>query len=178
MNEQDSVATDAEFYDITPAQIGRRGDGGIYLVVADNTEESSLALHYAARLAKSNRGHLAVLSVIDIDKAQEWGTVEDMMRHELREQAEKHIWSVARKVNELNGLIPSLYIQEGSLDDVLIHVIDQDSSIRMLVLGGGAGSGGPGRLVGYFTGKGLARLRIPVLVVPGHLDQQKIDAIT
>jgi hypothetical protein len=48
----------------------------------------------------------------------------------------------------------------------------------LLVLGGGTQANGPGALVAYFTGKGLGKLRVPVLVVPGHLDAAAIDALT
>jgi nucleotide-binding universal stress UspA family protein len=169
---------DAEFSDVTAQPNGRRGDGGIYLVVADDSDEFAVALRYAARMARSNRGHLGILNVLNINDVQQWENVEAMMRREMREQAEKFIWSVAKKVNDLNGMIPALYVLEGVHDDVLINLINNDSSIRMLILGGGTSATGPGPLVSYFTGKGLGRLRIPVLVVPGHLDQQKIDAIT
>lgn len=156
----------------------RRGDGGIYLVVADNTEEFGVALRYGALLAKSNRGHLAILQTIDHGDVQHWGNVEDMMKKELREQAEKTVGSVASRAEEISGVIPSVYIRDGGTADAIIEVINEDAAIRMLILGGGTNPAGPGPLVSYFTGKGLGRLRIPVVVVPGHLDPQKIDAIT
>ncbi len=178
MSEKNLSVKDAEYTDIIPARSGRRGDGGVYLVVADESDEFGVALRYASRIAKANRGHLGILSIMNIDDVQEWEKVEAMMRREMRQQAEKFIWSVAHRANELNGSIPALYVQEGPPDEVLVNLISADPSIRMLILGGGTGGSGPGPLVSYFTGKGLGRLRIPVLVVPGHLDPQKIDAIS
>ena len=156
---------------------GRRGDGGLYLTIASETEEGELALRYAARMAEINRGHLAVLHVIHVDDFQHWSNVEDMMRKELREEAEKFAWTMAKKANDINGQIPVLYIEEGQTADILVDVINDDTAIRMLILGGGTSAGGPGPLVAHFTGKGLGRLRVPVVVVPGNLDSQKIDAI-
>ncbi len=156
---------------------GRRGDGGVYIVVADETEEFSVALRYAARLAQNNRAHLAVLYVADLQDFQHWGGIEDKMQKELREQSEMQIWNVAKKINDLNGMRPVLYLREGDRKDELIDVIDGDASIKMLILAAGTGASGPGPLVSYFTGKGMSRLRAPVLIVPGHLEPQKIDAI-
>lgn len=156
---------------------GRRSDGGVYLVVADESDEFSLALHYAARQAKAHRARLGILNVIHIDEFQHWGNVEDMMRKELRDKAEKFVWSVAKRVNELNELTPILYIKEGEIKDVIVDVINEDESIKMLILAGGDGSGSPGSLVAHFSSKGLARLRVPLMIVPGHLDNQKIDDI-
>lgn len=159
---------------------GRRtNDGGVYLVVYDETEEFSVALRYAARLAASARGRLAILHVSDFGDFQHWNKIEDMMRREQRMEAEKSLLAVAKKVNDLNGHIPAFYAREGNREEVILEVINEDADIRMLILGGGTqGGGGPGPLVSHFTGKGLGRLRVPVVVVPGHLEPQKIDEIT
>ncbi len=155
---------------------GRRGDGGIYLVVADDSPEFALALRYAARRAEASRAHVGILHVINIDDFQHWSNVETMMLRELREDAEHRIWEIAKTVNELNGYYPVLYIREGTRTDAVTELINEDETIRMLVLGAGE-SGGPGPLVSHFTGKGLTKLRAPVMVVPGHLEMQKIDTI-
>lgn len=157
--------------------LGRRSDGGIYLTVARDTPEGQAALRYAARLSAAHRGHLAIVQNITIDDFQHWGNVEQRMRQELRAEAESFIWNVAKKINELNGVFPSLSVEEGPWIDVLLKMINEDPDIRMLILGGGTGSGGPGPLVSYFTGKGLSRLRVPLVIVPGHLEPQAIDEI-
>lgn len=157
---------------------GRRdSDGGVYLVVYDETEEFSVALRYAARLAASVRGRLAILHVSDFEDFQHWNKIEDMMRREQRTEAEKNLQAIAKKVNDLNGHIPAFYMREGSKEDTILEIINEDTDIRMLILGGGTQGGGPGPLVSHFTGKGLGRLRVPVVIVPGHLDPQKIDEI-
>lgn len=160
-----------------PAKKGRRSDGGVYLVMADESEEFPVALRYAARLAQNNRGHLAVLYVADMQDFQHWSGIESQMRKELREQAEMYIWDIAKKINDLNDMIPVLYIGEGNRKDVLVDVINEDLGIKMLVLAAGSGPTGPGPLVSYFSGKGLNRLRVPLVLVPGHIEMQKIDAI-
>lgn len=155
----------------------RRSDGGIYLVVADDSDEFGLALRYASRMASAHRGHVAVLYVIDVADFQHWNNVEEIIRTEMREKAEKELYAIAARVNEINGQFPSFYIREGNKADVLVDVINDDIGIRMLVLGGATQATGPGPLVSHFTGRGLSRLRVPVVVVPGHLEAVKIDAI-
>ena len=161
--------------ELTPRR--RRGDGGVYLVVADDTEEFGVALRYVAKRAKSQRAHVGILYVISIDDFQHWSKVETLMRRELREKAEKFIWENAEKINDLNGTIPCLYIREGVRTDSIVDVINEDLNIRALVLGGGTSAKGPGPLVSHFTSKGLGRLRVPVIVVPGNLEPQKVDSI-
>lgn len=155
----------------------RRGDGGVYLVAADESDEFHVALRYAARRAQVNRAHVGILHVTVVDDFVHWGTIEARMLRELRQQAEKFVWDVARKVNELNGLLPVIYLREGTRTEAIIDVINEDMNIKMLVLTGGTQGSGPGPLVSYFTGKGLGRLRVPVTVVPGYLEPQKIDSV-
>lgn len=155
----------------------RRGDGGVYLVITDDTEEFGLALRYAARRAETSRAHVGILHTLSIDDFQHWGNVEEMMRKELRAESEKIIWNAAKKVNDLNSTRPVLYMREGSRIDSIIDLINEDEHIRMLVLAASAGGKGPGPLVSHFTGKGLSRLRVPITIVPGDLEPQKIDAL-
>lgn len=152
----------------------RKSDGGVYLVVADESEEFGVALSYAVRCAQAGRAHVGILHIIDTGDFQHWGNVEAIMRKELRAEAEKRVWAVAKEVQDLSGLCPALYIAEGKRTEAVAAVIDGDDHIRMLILGGGTGAAGPGPLVQYFTGKGLGRLRVPVTVVPAHSETRKI----
>jgi len=156
---------------------GRAGDGGVYLVVADDTEEFQIALRYAARRAQTHRAHIGILQIINVEDFIHWGNIEARMRKELRDDAEKFVFNTARKVNELNGLIPCIYVSEGARNDMVVEAINEDMNIKALILAGGTQGSGPGPMVNYFTGKGLSRLRVPVVVVPGHLEPQKIDAV-
>lgn len=175
-NAQNIIDVDGE--DITqPSKGSRRGDGGTYLIVADESDEFDVALRYAALAASHRRGHVGIVHILDIDDFQHWGTVESQMRKEMREQGEKFVWNVAKRINDMTGQTPSVYIEEGKRNDVLIDIINRDNMIVKLVLGVSAGAGGPGPMVSYFTGKGMNRLRVPVLLVPGHLEPQAIDGL-
>ena len=156
----------------------RKGDGGVYMVVVDDTPEFELALRYAARMAYNRRGHVALLQIIDVEEFQDWGNVEAMLRKELREKAEQSIWEAARKVYDLTGQLSVLYIGEGEARQAVIETINGDDSLVQLVLGGGTGAKGPGALINYLVMKGLGDLRIPAVIVPGNLDTTRIDAIT
>lgn len=156
----------------------RRGDGGTYLIIADGSSEFSIAEHYAARIALARRAHIAIAHITDLEEFVHWGKVEAMMRRDLRAQAEKAIWQVAKNMNENYDLYPSLHIREGKMIDKIIDIIDEDKQIRALILAGSTNTSNQGPLISYFSGKGMSRLRIPVIIIPGHLDKPAIDAIT
>lgn len=154
--------------EIVPSKKRRKGDGGTYLVVADDSDEFRLALKYACQAAINHRAHVGILRILDDSEFQHWGAIEEKLKREQRIQAESYIWTVAGLANECGGVVPSLYFEEGDSHDALIKTIDADENIIKLVLGG-RGGGTPGPLVSYCVGKGLEKLRVPVVVVPGHL---------
>jgi nucleotide-binding universal stress UspA family protein len=156
----------------------RRGDGGTYLIIADGSEEFSIASHYAARIALARRAAIAIAHITDLEEFIHWGKVEAMMRQDLRMQAEKDIWLAAKAIHEEYELFPSLYIREGQVIDKIVDIIEEDRTIRALILAGSKNAGNPGPLISHFSGKGMGRLRIPVIIVPGHLDKEAIHAIT
>lgn len=148
----------------------RKGDGGTYLVVADDSDEFRAALRYACDLAKTHRAKLGILRIIEDQEFQHWGAVEEKMKKELRQQGEQYLWTVAKSANDQNGMIPSLYFAEGDPGEAVIQTIDNDDFIVQLILGGGSGQA-PGPLVSFCIGKGLSRMKVPVVVVPGGMKE-------
>lgn len=156
----------------------RKGDGGTYLVVVDGSPEFEVGLRYAARLAEKHRGHIALLRVMEMEDFNDWGNVEAKIRAELRQQAEKSAWEAACRVFDLTGHISGLYIVEGTTKDALLETVRSDPTLVMLILGGSVGNKGPGPLVNYLVSKALGELQLPIVVVPGNANEERIDAIT
>ncbi|MDG5495757.1 universal stress protein [Niveispirillum sp. BGYR6] len=150
----------------------------IFLVVVDETEEMSVALHYAARRARNSGGRVALLHVIPPGELQQWGAIEELMKQEQREEAEQLLQRLAKEVVDISGTMPTLYIREGQASEQLMKLIQEEPSISILVLAAGTGRGGPGPLINYVVGQMSGSLRIPVTVVPGSLSDRQLDAIT
>lgn len=142
-------------------------DGGVYLLVADESEEFQMALKKASALASQNNGHVAILYVVEEQGFLHWGMIEKRIRKDLRAEAEKRVWEVASRLYEMSGQRPALYIKEGKTREAILSVLNSDPLIKMLVLGAGTQSSNP--LVSFFTSKGLASLRVPLLVVPDNI---------
>lgn len=159
-----------------PESVGMRKKEGVFLLVADKTEEFTKALRYAARLAEYSHSHIGLVYVIEEQGFQHWGNIEERMQAELRAEAEHCLYDMATKVNSITGERPAFYIEQGSKADALVSVINKDHTVKMLILGGDT-QGSPGPLVSYFSGKGLGYLRVPLTVVPGHLEMSDIDNI-
>jgi len=150
----------------------------IFLVVVDETEEMTVALHYAALRARNTGGRVALLHVIPPGELQQWGAIEELMKQEQREEAEQLMQRLAKEVVGIAGSMPSLYIRDGQVSEQLMKLIHEEPSISILVLAAGTGRGGPGPLINYVVGQMSGNLRIPVTVVPGYLSDDQLDAIT
>ena len=149
----------------------------IFLVVVDETEEMNVALRFACRRAQHTGGRVALLYVIEPSDFQHWQAVGDLMREEARSEGEQLLQRLAAQVNDLVGKIPILHVREGKVREELLKLIEEEPGISILVLGANTGSRGPGPLVSALTGKLIGKLRIPITIVPGNLNDAAIDDI-
>ena len=152
--------------------------GRVFLVVVDQTEEMLAALRFACRRARATGGRVVLLRVIEPAEFQQFATIGDLMRAEARQDAEEVLQAVASAVNACSGQLPVLYVREGDPREELLKLIDEEPAISILVLAADTGPRGPGPLISALTGKYISRLRVPVTIVPGNLDEEKINAIT
>lgn len=151
----------------------RATDGGTYLMVADGSDEMKAVLNYALQVVRRNNARIALVHIIDRNVSAPWGSVEHMIKKELREKAEKYIWTIAKKVNEETGLFPALFIAEGDVNKEIMEIIsDPINNIRELILATEI-KGGAGPLVTYFTTKMASKITIPIIVVPGSYGMPK-----
>ncbi|MCP4330464.1 MAG: universal stress protein [Alphaproteobacteria bacterium] len=153
-------------------------DGRIFLVVVDDTPELRVALRFASRRAKSTGGRVAMLYVIEPADFQHWAAVENLMEQERRQEAEEILQKHSEMVQEWSGSMPMLYVRDGRPQDALLALLEEEPGISILVLGADTGPKGPGPLVSACAGKLAGKLRTPVTIVPGSLDDDEVDALT
>jgi hypothetical protein len=155
----------------------RKGDGGTYLVIADNTPEFEVALNYAVHMARLRRGHVAMARIIEPNDFIVWQGVDSAAREESRVKAEAELEALAGTVKEKTGITPSLIIREGERHNEIVAIAKGNPALVAIVLGASPGKGGPGPLVAYFTAKGISQIAIPVIIVPGHLQDEDIKKL-
>ena len=149
-----------------------------FLVVVDDTPECRVAVRYAARRAERTGGSLVLLRVIETrSDFSHWISVEERMREEALSDAEHLLHNLASEINTWAALVPAVAIREGKLEDEVLAQIEEDPGISILVLAAAAGAEGPGPLVSALAGKLVGDMKIPVAVVPGSLDNPRIDAL-
>ncbi len=150
-----------------------------YLVVIDDTEECDRAVYWAARRAARTRSQLIMLRVIDTgDRSQQWLGVADIMKAEAMEAANAALNKFAARVKLIANIVPERAIREGNNPaEEIVKLIDEDADIGILVLAASTAKEGPGPLVSSLA-KTAGSFPIPVAIVPGHLGDEDLDAMS
>ena len=148
-----------------------------FLVIVDNSPEHKKALRFAARRAQHTGGIVSLLTVVQPGEFQHFRSVEDAMREEAMDDAERMLHAAAGEVNGLTGLITEVYVREGTPSDVLMGLLREDPDISILVLAASPGREGPGPLVSMVAQQAHLAYPIPVTIVPGGLSDEEIDAL-
>jgi nucleotide-binding universal stress UspA family protein len=149
-----------------------------YLVVIDDTEECERAVHWAAKRAGRTKSQIVMLRVIETaERNQQWLGVADIMQAEAMEAANAVLDKFAATAKKIARITPDRVIREGDTTEQLIKLIDEDADIGILVLAAGTGKEGPGPLVSGLA-KTAGTFPIPVAIVPGHLNDDDLDAMS
>jgi|TARA_B110000438_G_C15809344_1_gene648905 nucleotide-binding universal stress UspA family protein len=149
-----------------------------FLVVVDDTTECHRALSYASQRAVRTNGKLSLLRVINTSDYKNLYGVEKIMKQEAEEQALSILKELSARVHNETGLISEIIIKFGEPSIEIINFIQEEKSISLLVLAASSESGKPGPLVSQFTGSKVGNFPIPITIVPGHLSEKTILALT
>ncbi|HYA07448.1 MAG TPA: universal stress protein [Xanthobacteraceae bacterium] len=148
------------------------------LVVIDETEECDRAVYFASRRAARIGGGVVMLHVNEPHgQSQQWLGVADIMRAEAHEEADAQLGKYVARAKAIAGITPERVVREGDKAEEILKLIDEDEDIFILVLAAGTGSEGPGPLV-TTIGRTAGDYPIPVAIVPGHLTDEEIDALS
>jgi nucleotide-binding universal stress UspA family protein len=149
-----------------------------FLVVIDDTEECDRAIYFASRRALRTGASVIMLRVIETyDHGQQWLGVADVMRAEAHDEANAQLSKYSARANGIAGITPERTVREGEKAQEILNLIDEDEDISLLVLAAGTSTDGPGPLVATL-GKTAGDYPIPVAIVPGHLTDEELDALS
>lgn len=148
-----------------------------YLVIVDSSSECSRAVRFAARRARHTSAGLVLLSVLDPSEFQQWLGVGALIRAEAEQEARGLLEYFCNEARTLAGIDPERIVRAGAKATEISKLIDEDEDISFLVLAAGVGKDGPGPLVSSLAGRASAAFAIPVVVVPGGLTDEEIDAL-
>ncbi|MGQ5701638.1 universal stress protein [Sandaracinobacteroides sp. A072] len=153
------------------------GNAETFLVVIDDTPECAKAVRFAALRAQRTGARVELLHVLKPTQFQQWGGVQDAMDAEAEELARTLLRERADEVESMTGQRPSCRLVKGKGPDAVLEVVQNDRSIRALVLAAAA-KGRPGPLVSFFAGEQAGSLPCMVMIVPGGISDADLDRLT
>jgi nucleotide-binding universal stress UspA family protein len=149
-----------------------------YLVVIDETEECDRAVFWAAKRAAHTKAGIVMLRVIEPgERNQQWLGVADIMKAEAEEAAQAALDKYATRIADIAGIAPERAVREGEPATEMLNLIEEDLDVGILVLAAGIGGEGPGPLVSSVA-KSAGTFPIPVAIVPGHLSDEDLEALS
>lgn len=148
-----------------------------FLVVVDDTEEFDRALYFAARRATRTNSGVVLLAVIDPAGFHEWLGVGNMIQQEAEEAASAMLNRAAMRAREISGIQPDLVMRHGPRSEQIIQLIEEDEDISFLVLAASSSSEGPGPLVSTLAAKSSGTFPVPIVIVPGAMSDDDIEAL-
>jgi len=148
------------------------------LVIADESEEFPDALIYAGLLCRYTGWRLRMLRVIEPSDPAPWASITEEMRRQARDAAESLTQRFAAEAWAECGVTAETVMREGDLKPELRKLLQEDHSIKLVVLAAATPPVSPGPLITQLgkTG-GLSPRPVPVVVVPGALSRDEIRAI-
>ncbi len=148
-----------------------------FMVVVDKTPECARAVHFASRRAVRTGASMLMLAVVDPPDNFEWIGVGEAMIEEASAEAAKLLEAAAREARSAAGVEPEQVIRVGNRSDEILKLIREDEDVSFLVLAAGSGKEGPGPLVSTLAGKAASTFPVPIVIVPGNLTDEEIDAL-
>ena len=148
-----------------------------YLVVVDDSEEARVALRFAARRAAKTGGRIEVLGIVEPQDFVQFGGVQQAIEQEQRLRIEGVVSSAIGEILDESGVEATIIMQHGEAVKAVRDYVSGRPEVAALVLGA-APSGNPGPLVANFCGTDAGRLPCPVMLIPGSLDDERLEQLS
>ncbi len=148
-----------------------------FLIVIDDSKELKNAIHFAAQRAKNTNGSLSMLYVVDHAINAQWSKVEHLIEQEATSEAKKICRSWAQKIKKKFSVETEIIIKLGNRIEEIIKILREDKDIRFLVLATSDEGQDPGPIIKSLLSSKMKDLSIPIVLVPGSMEEKDIDSI-
>ena len=149
----------------------------VYLVIMDETPEARVALRFASRRAAKTQGAIHIIALVPKQQFVAFGGVQATIEAEAKSRAEVLVMAAAGNLLNESGRMPTIAVKVGDGAKVVADYLSENGDVAALVLGAAA-EGTPGPLVSHFAGQRAGQLPCPLMIVPGSLSDEQIDALS
>lgn len=148
-----------------------------FLVCVDQHAESVAALKFACMRAITRGAIVEILHVLPPADFQTLGAIADRMSEDRRAEGEKLLNRLCDEARRLYGVTPRLLLREGSTGDEILKVLSELGDVSVLLIGTATHMRGRGKLAAWLASQLGQKLFIPLLMVPGNLTDEQLQAL-
>ena len=148
-----------------------------FLVVIDDSKELKNAIHFAAQRANNTNGALSMLYVVNHAINAQWSKVEHLIEQEETSEAKKICRNWAQFIKNKFNIDTEIIIKFGNRKDEILKLLKEDKNIRFLVLATSGDGENPGPIIKSLLSSKMKDLSIPIVLVPGSMDEKDINLI-
>ena len=148
-----------------------------FLVVIDDSKELKNAIHFAAQRAKNTDGALSMLYVVDHAINAQWSKVEHLIEQEETSEAKKICRKWAQLIKDQFSIDTEIILKLGNKKDEILKLLKEDKDIRFLVLATSPDGENPGPIIKALLSSKMKDLSIPIVLVPGSMEEKDINLI-
>ena len=148
-----------------------------YLVVVDDSAEARVALRFAARRAAKTGGLVEILGIVEPQDFVQFGGVQTAIEEEQRLRIEGVVSAAVGEILDECGMEANIIMRSGEVVKTVREFLSGRDEVAALVLGA-APSGSPGPLVANFTGSDAGQLPCPVMIIPGSLNDERLEQLS
>ncbi|APZ44260.1 universal stress protein [Acidihalobacter ferrooxydans] len=110
-------------------------ENALILAGVDGSQNSLLAAGVAARMAALIGARLGLVHGLDEPVLGYWGGLHERMAEGVRAEAERTLADVARRVQDVCGMTPEIFIETGLPEDAIPRVVTREPSVAMVIVG-------------------------------------------
>ncbi|MDE3060832.1 MAG: universal stress protein [Pseudomonadota bacterium] len=147
-----------------------------FLVCVDNQPESRTALRLACLKAAARGIAIDLLHVLAPADFQTLGIIAERMQGERRGEGELLLKGLAEEARA-HGVEPGLLLREGAVGEEIIAAVQADPRINLAIIGTAHQTAGRGTLAAWLAGQLGSKLFVPLLMIPGNLTDQQLQAL-
>lgn len=145
------------------------------LVLVNGELTTRAAVAWAAHWCNRTGDGIVLFHVIEPDHAMGFGVMQDLMRAEQWQAAERMLATFSSYAEKLTGRAPEHMVREGPLKETVREVLKSEPNLSLLVIAASHREAGPAPLIGYLASRMGSRVQVPMVLVPGSLTGDEIE---
>ena len=148
-----------------------------FLVCVDQHDESIAALTFACMRACTRGAVVDIVHVLPPADFQTLGMIADRMSEDRRSEGKQLLGRLSDEAEKISHVMPGLILREGNVGDELLKVVEELANVSILIIGTAHHTKGRGKLAAWLAQQLGQKLFVPLLMVPGNLNEDQIKAL-